>query len=279
MITKANLISMTLILFLGINKITSQSQTYGSISYNKAVNISGKQRMLSQKMSKAYLLLSKGIVDNNIKTELSSSKFIFVRQLAILKENSSDQRVKICIKDIEAIWDKFLKIISMTPNYTNSQEVMQLNTKLLKACHQLVLAIESASSYSSKFFYDNNQDLVEIINKSGKQRMLSQRLCLYYTAIEMFPKEKQKYIDVIDGVFNEFNDAIGFLLINSYNTTETEEELGGIMALWEKFQNNKRGFFESEFELLEVFSTTNKLTKSFNKITGIYENIAKNRDN
>lgn len=277
MLHKANLILLLFIMFLGINKITSQSQTYGSLSFSKAVNISGKQRMLSQKMSKSYLLLSKGIVDNNIKTELSSSKFIFARQLAILKENGNDQRVKICIRDIEAIWEKFLKIINKTPSYDSSLDVVKLNTKLLKSCHQLVLAIESSSKYSSKFFYDNNQDLVEIINRSGKQRMLSQRLCLYYTAIQMFPKEKQEYVDVLENIFAEFNDTIGFLLINSYNTTETEEELGGIMGLWEIFKNNKNDFFNSKFELVEVFNTTNQLTKSFNKITGIYENIAKNK--
>lgn len=277
MLHKANLILLLFIMFLGINKITSQSQTYGSLSFSKAVNISGKQRMLSQKMSKSYLLLSKGIVDNNIKTELSSSKFIFARQLAILKENGNDQRVKICIRDIEAIWEKFLKIINKTPSYDSSLDVVKLNTKLLKSCHQLVLAIESSSKYSSKFFYDNNQDLVEIINRSGKQRMLSQRLCLYYTAIQMFPKEKQEYVDVLENIFTEFNDTIGFLLINSYNTTETEEELGGIMGLWEIFKNNKNDFFNSKFELVEVFNTTNQLTKSFNKITGIYENIAKNK--
>lgn len=275
MTQKKIILSLLFILVIGINKSISQTQSYGSISYTKAVNISGKQRMLSQKMSKAYLLLSKGIVDNNIQTELSSSKFIFARQLSILKENANDQRVKICIRDIEGIWEKFLNVIMKAPSYSNSQDVMQLNTKLLTACHQLVLAIESASSYSSKFFYDNNQDLVEIINKSGKQRMLSQRLCLYYTAIEMFPKEKQDYINTVDEIFTEFNDAIGYLLINSYNTTDTEEELGGIMSLWEKFQNNKKGFFNAEFELVEVFNTTNQLTKSFNKITGIYENIAK----
>ncbi len=253
----------------------SQSQTYGSISYNKAVNISGKQRMLSQKMSKAYLLMAKGINNEEIKKELNSSKFIFEKQLDILTKNASSTAVKLSIKNVKKHWSKFKGLISTTPSFTSSMEIMELNTQLLSACHELVLSIETSSKYNNQFFKSENQDLVSIINISGKQRMLSQRLCLYYTATTMFPNNKLEYKRVLNQVFEEFDSVIGDLLISSYNTTEIEEELGSVMSTWEKFQSNKRGFNNGEFALEEVFYTTNNLTKSFNKITGIYELIAK----
>ncbi len=274
--TKITIIFISLML-LNTFKIHSQSANYGAISFNKAVNISGKQRMLSQKMSKAYLLITKGINSPEIKKELNSSKFIFEKQLDILSKNASSSAVKLSIKKVRKLWSGFKKIIESPPSFMNSQNITKLNSDLLSACHELVLSIEVSSNYSNQFFKNKNQDLVSIINTSGKQRMLSQRLCLYYTASSMFPNEKIEFKRILTMVFEEFDGVIGDLLISSYNTTESEEELGSVMSLWEKFQSNKRGFINGrDFSLEEVYTITNELTKSFNRITSIYEVIAKN---
>ncbi|KZS41723.1 hypothetical protein AWE51_20215 [Aquimarina aggregata] len=253
----------------------SQNQNYGSISYNKAINVSGKQRMLSQKISKAYLLIAKGIDNSEIKKELNSSKFIFEKQLDILEKNAPNSAIKLSIKDIRRSWNDFKAAIDSPPNFMNSAKVLELNTPLLRKCHELVLSIETSSKYNNQFFKKTNQDLASTINVSGKQRMLSQRLCLYYTALSMFPDKKAQYKGIIVKIFSEFDNVIGDLLINSYNTTEIEEELGNVMSQWEKFQINRKDFVNGAFSLEDVFYTTNSLTKSFNKITGIYEIISK----
>ncbi len=271
--TKINLILLTITLFT-VN-IYGQS-TFGDITYNKAVNIAGKQRMLSQKMSKAYLLLSKGITNDEIKKELSSSKFIFEKQLDILTQNASSTAVKLSIKGVKKIWDKFKPLIESNPNYISSTDIMNMNTSLLKACHELVLSIEVSSNYNSQFFKNKNQDLVNIINISGKQRMLSQRLCLYYTATTMFPNNSADYKKIMTSVLDEFDGVIGKLLISSYNSTEIEEELGSVMSLWETITTNKKAVMNGSFAIEEIFTTTNSLTKSFNTITGAYETIANN---
>lgn len=271
--------SIVLICFLFmITKYSSQSQTYGLISYNKAVNISGKQRMLSQKMAKAFLFLAHGVDNTEIKKELSSSKFIFEKQLQIIKENGKkSSAIKLLVKQTEKLWYNFKGLISAEPTLENARKVLDLNTDLLKSCHQIVMQIESLSSYSSKYFNNYDQEAVIIVNKSGKQRMLSQRLGLYYLACTLFPKEMADYRGVLKETFEEFDYAIGYLLISSYNTTESEEEIGEIMGIWENYVSNKKEFYNGKFDLVDVFKTTNNLTKRFNKITGIYEVVAKNR--
>ncbi len=265
------------VMLLTIHTVTAQTQNFGSINYNKAINISGKQRMLSQKMSKAYLLMSKGINNEKIKKELNSSKFIFERQLDILNQNAKNSSTKLYLKKVYRLWSEFRSIIDETASIKNSQRIMALNTELLNACHQVVQSIEMSSNYNNKFFENNDQELIKTINISGKQRMLSQRLCLYFTAIKIFPKNKVEYQAVLDEVFDEFSDVISYLLISTYNTTETEEEIGVIMATWEQYQSSKRKFLEADFELTDVYSVTNSLTKSFNKITGLYELVAESQ--
>ncbi len=267
---------LIVILLLLFSELTAQSQKFGTMEYNKAVNISGKQRMLSQKMSKAYLLLAYGINNDDIKRELNSSKFIFEKQLQILKQNGKDiTTVRLSTQKIEEVWQKFKPLIESHPNLVSAKEIMVLNTTLLKACHNLVQSIEARSGYSSNYFSNHDQELVAIINKSGKQRMLSQRLALYYTACLLLKSQKDQYSPELRNVYEEFDTAIGELLINSYNTSDSEEELGVIMSHWEKFQSNKSGFFDGNFNLEDIFVTTNDLTKRFNKITSIYEKVSK----
>jgi len=263
-----------LVLFFKLNYAVAQSLNYGEITFEKAVNISGKQRMLSQKMSKAYVLLSKGINDNTIKKELNSSKFIFEKQLQILTKNASSTSVKLSLKKATKLWNDFKGVITSNPDVQNSMRVMKINTDLLKACNEVVISIENTFNYNNQFFQSKNKELIGIIDKSGKQRMLAQRLCLYYAASTIFMRDGAEYKKILSSVFTEFDNAIGDLLISSYNSTEIEEELGNIMSLWEKFQTNQKGLLNGEFELQEVFKTTNKLTTSFNKITGLYEGIS-----
>ncbi len=269
-------INLILCAFFCVGTMLSQSKSYGKIPYTKAVNISGKQRMLSQKMAKSYLLLTKGISDDEIKRELNSSKFIFSKQLEILSANAETSAIKLYIKNVEKLWYKFKKLIDTPPSRKNSAQIMELNSRLLNTCDELVKNIEAKANYDSRFFDNDNKELVKIINMSGKQRMLSQRLCLYYTALSLFPDKKSEYVKELSDIFNEFDDVIGYLLINGYNTTSSEEELGAVMELWEKFQSDKNNFLTGKHELEDVFYSTNDLTTRFNKITGIYEVVAKN---
>ncbi|MDH7444186.1 type IV pili methyl-accepting chemotaxis transducer N-terminal domain-containing protein [Aquimarina sp. 2201CG14-23] len=273
---KSIILASTILLILCQVNLFSQSQNYGTITYGKAVNISGKQRMLSQKMSKAYLLMAKGINDDAIKKELNSSKFIFEKQLQILTKNATSTSVKLSLKKVNQLWEIFKEVILSNPDFQNSTRVMKLNTDLLKACNKVVISIENNFNYNNQFFQNKNKELVNTINVSGKQRMLAQRLCLYYIATTIFKEGKPEYKKTLSDVFTEFDNAIGNLLINSYNSTEIEEELGLIMSYWEKFQLNKKGLLNNDFPLQEIFLTTNELTKSFNKITGLYEGIANN---
>jgi len=270
----------TLLTFLMIscyfNNIIGQSKNFGTITFTKAVNISGKQRMLSQKMSKAYLLIAKGINDESIKKELNSSKFIFEKQLQILTKNATSAATKLSLKKVKKLWEDFRIVITSQPNNQNSLRIIKSNTGLLKACNDVVISIENSFNYNNKFFQNKNKELVSTVNISGKQRMLSQRLCLYYTATTMFQGDSSEHKKILNSVYSEFDNAIGELLISSYNSTEIEEELGAIMSYWEKFQMNKKGLSNQEFSLQEMFTTTNKLTKSFNKITGLYESISNN---
>lgn len=250
--------------------VYSQTSNYGTISYNEAVNISGRQRMLTQKMSKAYLML---VINANgsVEKELQDSKNLFEQQLALLKDNATNPSTKTQIGKVTNLWSNFKTLISQLPaNTKNSKSIMELNTALLTACNDLVTDIESTSSKSTG---EKEQKLLRIINKSGKQRMLSQRLALYYIASLVFPESKLSYRKTLNKIFLEYDDVISLLSICDFNNQTIEKELELIIKKWDKYQVDKEGFFSGNFAPEEVNKTSNQLTYCFNKITESYTGI------
>jgi len=268
-----------ILVFISILSINAQESGFGEISYEKATNISGKQRMLSQRIAKVFLLKKAGATGTELNRELSSSMQLFKRNLSILESNSkkSSYKVKASVRKEKEQWELFeTKLKSF--DQPNVEEVMSLSNELLKRAHALVLAIEEESKYNKEFTNNNgnNQLQVEIVNISGKQRMLSQRLCLYYTACRLFKKDRKNSQNLcfeVNKIFKEMNTSLNTLLICDLNSFEIEENIGKVLSIFEEIEANEKDFFDNKLPLARITSITNNITSLYNIITGQYASL------
>ncbi|GAA4111225.1 hypothetical protein GCM10022393_08780 [Aquimarina addita] len=258
-----------------------QNNKYGMLSFNKAVNISGKQRMLSQKMAKTYLYLIDNPSDVKAKRDLLTSKIIFEKQNEIILQNSSYKVTKDRVAKVKSIWTSFESIISTPANFDNAKKIIELNTDLLKATNSVVSAIivESKgvvqgdiSLLEDDGYGESDTELKQIINMAGRQRMLAQRLGLYYFANQNTLKDKNSE-QMLTNVFNELDGAITVLLISNFNNSKIDEKLGLAMTKWEQVKMNKEKLMNQGFKASEIYSISNDLTKAFNTVTGLYEKV------
>ncbi len=276
------LIFLTGLVAFGTNTISAQqSVKYGMLTFNKAVNISGKQRMLSQKMAKSYLYLVENPSDTKAKRDLLTSKIIFEKQNGIIKQNSGYKVTKDRIAKVDAIWVEFKKLIETTPNYDNAKSIIDLNTDLLKATNDVVSAVivesKGANQSDENLLEDDGSsesdlELKKMIDMAGRQRMLSQRLALYYFANQTTLKTKNSE-QMLNNVFNELDGAITMLLISNFNNEQIDEKLGVAMSKWEQVKNGKEKLMNQGFKPLEMYKISNDLTKAFNAVTSLYEKV------
>ncbi len=267
--------TFTLALFFAILLSFSQNNKFGTLSFNKAVNISGKQRMLTQKMGKIYLYLLNNPSDFKAKKDLKITKIIFEKQNLILGKNTSSSLTKNRLKDVENTWVKYKKFLESTPNKEDAVKIINTNSTILKYANNVVNTIILESKGNGSLDSDvaeEDAELKGIINKSGRQRMLSQRLGLYYFANKPGLKNTNTE-NKLRAVFKEIDDALNELLVSSFNNERIDEALGDIMERWENVKTNKDRFFKQGFKDIEVYKLSNSLTKSFNRITNLYEKV------
>ena len=147
-----------------------------------AINLSGKQRMLTQKMSKESFMLFLGIDRQNAKKNLIDSKELFDRTLKGLMYGdkglklvaTKDKSILSKLKEVEALWEPFKEHIEKIYNYEASDKdywyIKNNNINLLKRMNEAVFMYAKLNKNDSKFKLAND------INLAGRQRMLTQKI-------------------------------------------------------------------------------------------------------
>lgn len=135
-----------------------------------AVNLAGRERMLSQRMVKAYLMLGQGIAADDARTILQGSIKQFESQLAALKAFQPTPTVRSAIANLEGAWKKCKPLLVAGPSKAGAAELYDVNETLQQAAHSVTVAYENVTL----------APLDHLVGIAGRQRMLSQRMAKFY---------------------------------------------------------------------------------------------------
>lgn len=253
-----------------ISGIYAQSNDFGEITYSHAINISGKQRMLSQRMTKIYLLRLSGKTEK-LNKQYQESLIEFNENFALLEKNAanSSTQVKNAVAAEKKQWETFLQTF-MFQKKLSMQQVVTTATTLLKICNDLVLEIEKEAKNKSA---ESNSLKVETVNKSGKQRMLSQRFAMLYMACNLESSNAssstfcQKTKDIFNKIINNRDD----LANNKLTNTEISAHLNDVLLMLNSL--DKQALSDNDIDVNKISEFSNKLTATYNTITGKYAKL------
>ncbi|RZS92539.1 type IV pili methyl-accepting chemotaxis transducer N-terminal domain-containing protein [Aquimarina brevivitae] len=256
-----------------------QQSTDKKISYGKAVNIAGRQRMLTQKLSKAYFFKLLGYDNFVIQEEIDSSVTRFLSQLDYLSNNFKGKNYTHHFKEIRREWKSFYRQLKRANDTTAARYIIEYNTSLLTHSNNIVREIES-EYYQQKVFSraDSSrqiatENLIEIVDISGRQRMLAQRMCLYYLASKHFNNANDRYITHVKEVYEEFELSIIKLLESDFNNSKSRMHIAQLLFHWKGIKEEESNLFSKQFDIGDLYEITNNLTSVFEQITAIYQEI------
>ncbi len=261
-------------LFISILTLATSISTYGfdsfgSISYGEATNISGMQRMLSQKITKVYLLKLNGASGEVFDKEYKGALELFNKNFIKLSENGKDasESVKTALKAEEKAWQEYMQAVIFNKE-KNVDAVLKVSNNLLKKCHALVLAIENEGTKDGE-----DQEKINTVNVSGKQRMLSQRLGEYYAAIRFVKShggDTTTLESEIAKVFSEIENSYKQLSASGLNSSEISSTFVEVKSKLDYMSNEKGKFLSNSLSINKISAFSNQLTLLYNKITGKY---------
>ncbi len=205
------IVGLTTIKPTQIGKITKEFQDELELN-NHIINLAGKQRMLTQMMSKDALALS---FDPNSTTQLRSKIELFDKTLYGLRDGDESlglpkTKSNEIIKEVDKIsllWEPFKKnLLKLINNSGDLSTIIKENENLLRQSDLLVklLKKEANSNYIQKARSN-------IIDTAGRERMLTQKMTKERFLIDLNINKNQNQQKLKDTV-KLFEDSLNALM-------------------------------------------------------------------
>ncbi|BDX06891.1 type IV pili methyl-accepting chemotaxis transducer N-terminal domain-containing protein [Planctobacterium marinum] len=284
----------TLILLSLLVLFSTQSMASPTAAeYGTVLNLSGKQRMLSQKMSKEVMLVALEVDKAANIENLKNTAALFDKTLKGLRSGDADlglpatsaKRILRQLDKVDAIWADFYPTIQaiVSSGSVTAEQVATIAAKNLPLLKQMNKAVGAYEKDAAKNGLSKDPGLAATLNLSGKQRMLTQKMSKEFLLVAYGHNVEENKLNLLE-TFTLFDRTLkglvsGDEVLGLPGTSDATivAQLKVVEGLWQDFKPQVSAASEaassgvSSEQVSKIASSNLPLLKEMNKAVGMYE--------
>ena len=275
---------LVLLLFMAGDLLAVTASEYAVV-----INLSGRQRMLTQKMSKEMLLIANKVDVSGNRENLKKTAELFDRTLIGLRDGDgavglppTEGRVTLKqLAKIEKLWKEFQAVVLQVVQggEVDVAKVAALNLPLLKNMNTAVRLYEKEAKKVT------GKSAGVVINLAGKQRMLTQKMSkeMSLVALNHDAEENKANLrstaSLFDRTLKGLLDGDADLELPGTKDEAIRAQLGVVDKLWQNFKplveraSSIDATAVSQADLVEMSKLNLPLLKEMNKAVKMYEQL------
>ncbi|TBV00770.1 hypothetical protein DNK34_22620 [Pseudomonas dryadis] len=232
---------------------------WGQMAPLEAMNMAGLQRSLGQILAKDYMMIGSDVKVDAALKQRDESIALFEDHHEQLKAYPSNAEIGAALAEVERIWHDYRGMIAATPDKSQAPAVLAKAEELVKQCQHVTDLFEQF----------NGDEASHAINRSGWNRVLTQRTAMFYMA-------RAWGVDVpgLDATFEaavkEFDSIMRELQAAGAPNAEIAAALRKTDAQW---QFASKAFASKEFVPTIVAVNADSMFRQLNEMTRLYAGL------
>ena len=267
-------IVFTLLTLLLLNSFALKAVDDKDLSIRQAINMAVRQQALTQRIAKVYLALNDNPYEPKFYQERDAAIEQFQSQLDLLKWYTPTNSTKQDVQRMRELWKAYKAVADWSINDEGAIKLLDLSEQILESSNDL---FQSYLAYAHTLHAESlatpeMRNMILLMKNAGIQRMLTQRIMLYYLASKQDIESNVSNRRLSESIA-QYQASLDYSMNSSLNSNSIKQKLKIMASNWKKLSIELGSFGKDKGQIKDMMALADGLFEGADEIALLYEEL------